>query len=242
MLNIQQVNGAFTGFQARPASHVAALAVLGSLAFIAHEGIVSLVPGALASALTVLFLAVAVLQWLALGRKEACDAERDTDRADGVITQAWIFGAIETALYAAGGLALLSAEGVAVYHWGGVAIAAVAGAAAAWINFRVKWVSCDPVAQRTSPVTGGTRIQDVLFSEAPALRAPGFEPSETARYTSEAGVVDFEEALKRRGERTFNEQDPRLATSATRDAIERFKLWKKRERTRQWREEKRAAA
>jgi hypothetical protein len=171
MLNIQQVNGAFTGMRARPVSHVAAVAVLGALAWIAHEGVVSLVPGALASALTVLFLAVAVLQWLALGRKEACEQEPDTDRADAVITQAWIFGAIETALYAAGGLALLNAEGVAVYNWGGVAIAAACGAAAAYVNFKVKWVSCDPVAPRkASPPNGGQRIQDVLFAE-PALPA-----------------------------------------------------------------------
>jgi hypothetical protein len=225
MLNIQQVNGAFTGFQARPASHLAALAVLGSLAFIAHEGIVSLVPGALASALTVLFLAVAVLQWLALGRKEACEQERDTDRADAVITQAWIFGAIETALYAAGGLALLAAEGVAVYHWAGVAIAAACGGAAAYINFRVKWVSCDPVVTRKSPTNGGTRVQDVLFSEAaPALPAIDDVSDDEA----ETNILKF----MKRVEHTHAKFDKDAAATPARDTPVRLRLAAKRLRVR----------
>lgn len=226
MLNIQQVNGAFTGFQARPASHLAALAVLGSLAFIAHEGIVSLVPGALASALTVLFLAVAVLQWLALGRKEACEQERDTDRADAVITQAWIFGAIETALYAAGGLALLSAEGVSVYHWGGIAIAAGCGAAAAYINFRVKWVSCDPVVTRkASPSNGGQRIQDVLFSEAtPAMPAIDDVSEEEA----EGNILKF----MKRVEHTHAKFDKDASVKPARPTPVRLRLAAKRLRVR----------
>jgi hypothetical protein len=226
MLNIQQVNGAFTGFQARPASHLAALAVLGSLAFIAHEGIVSLVPGALASALTVLFLAVAVLQWLALGRKEACEQERDTDRADAVITQAWIFGAIETALYAAGGLALLAAEGVAVYHWSGIAIAAACGAAAAYINFRVKWVSCDPVvARKSSPSNGGQRIQDVLFSEAaPALPAIDDMSDDEA----ETNILQF----MKRVEHTHSKFEKDAAAAPARETPVRLRLAAKRIRVR----------
>jgi hypothetical protein len=237
MLNTTTVNDAFTGLNERPVSHASALAVLASLAWIAHEGIVSLVPGALASALTVLFLAVAVLQWLALGRKEACEQERDTDRADAVITQAWIFGAIETALYAAGGLALLSAEGVAVYHWGGIAIAAACGAAAAYINFRVKWVSCDPVvARKSAPSNGGHRIQDVLFSEAPAL------PALTDR---SADIVDFdlERALRDKTARMEAEEAAALkAAPPVRDTPTRLRLAAKRIRVRAQREQQRAAA
>lgn len=189
MLNTTQITNSFTAVRERPVSHGAALAVLGSLAWVAHEGIVAWVPGALATALTVLFLAVAVLQWLGLGRKDACDAERDQERSDAVITQAWIFGAIETVLYAAGGLALLSAEGVAVYTWWGVAIAAAAAAACALINFRIKWVSCDQVgAVASRGPTGGQRVHEALFS-SPALPAL---PSNTDTVVS----FDLEKAIR----------------------------------------------
>ncbi|MFT3724637.1 MAG: hypothetical protein QM773_13770 [Hyphomonadaceae bacterium] len=231
------VKDAFTGAIERPTSHIAALAVLGALAWVAHEGIAAWVPGGLGTALTILFLAVAVLQWLGLGRKEACDTQRDTERSDAVITQAWIFGAIETVLYAAGGLALLAKEQVPVYTWWGVALAVVAAATCALVNFRIKWVSCDPVSGKAfAGPTGGQRVHDVMFTQqAPALPAPDFVPGDTARYTWDDGIVDFEQALRRRGERTVNELDPRLATSATRDAGERFKLWKKREQRRRQR-------
>jgi hypothetical protein len=172
MINTQSVNEAFTPVKGRPVSHGAALAVLGSLAFVAHEGIVSLVPGSLASALTVLFLSVAVLQWLALGRFDACLAQKDHDRADAVIAQAWLFGAIETVLYAAGGLSLLAREGVAVYSWVGIGIAAIAAAGCAFINFRVKWVSCDPVTvRRQAPHNGGTALFSTPIEAAPVVHA-----------------------------------------------------------------------
>lgn len=189
MFNTQQVNDAFTPFRERPVSHLAALAVLAALAFIAHAGIVAWVPGALGVALSVLFLAVAVLQWLGLGRHEACAA--DGKRADAVITQAWIFGGIETVLYALGGLALLAKEGLAVYAWPFVAIAMAAGAAAALINFRIKWVSCDPVkAARTAPSNGGQRVHDVLFN-APALDAPSAQDA-----SAEIVHFDLERAIR----------------------------------------------
>lgn len=172
------VNSAFTGVAERPVSHIAAVAVLGALGFVAHEGVASLHLGALGSALMILFAALAILQWLALGRREACLAGRDDDRAAAVIQQAILFGVIETALYALGGLALLAREGHDVYHWGGFAVATAAAAGCAWINFRLKWVSCDPVDQERSTTgpTGGQRVHDALFSEPvrdlPALAAP----------------------------------------------------------------------
>jgi hypothetical protein len=224
MLNIQQVNGAFTGFQARPASHLAALAVLGSLAFIAHEGIVSLVPGALAGALTVLFLAVAVLQWLALGRHESCVAGKDHDRADGVIVQSWIFGAIETALYAAGGLSLLAAEQVAVYNWIGISLAVAAGASAALINFRIKWASCDPVGagKRVAPSNGGQRVHDVLFD------APSVPAIEAAPESDEGNILKF----MKRIEHTHAKFDKDAAAAPARETPVRLRLAAKRIRVR----------
>lgn len=189
MLNTQSVNDAFTPVAERPVSHVAAVAVLGALAYIAHEGISAWVPGGLGAALTILFLAVAVLQWLGLGRKEACEDSRDSTRADAVLTQAWIFGAIETTLYAAGGLALLAKEGVAVYSWAGITIAALAAAAAAFLNFKIKWVSCDPVgASKSAPSDGGQRVHDVLFS-TPAPELPAITEDD------ETNIVRFMDRL-----------------------------------------------
>lgn len=191
MLNTQSVNDAFTPVRERPVSFIAALAVLGALAWIAHKGIEAWVPGGLGVALSVLFIAVAVLQWLGLGRHEACEGEGDHKRADAVITQAWIFGAIETVLYALGGLALLAKEGLAVYAWPFVALALGAGAAAALINFRIKWVSCDPLkAARTAPSNGGQRVHDVLFG-APALDAPSARDA-----SAEIVHFDLERAIR----------------------------------------------
>src|SRR5690242_13398876 len=67
------VNNTFTavydGLRARPVSHVAATVFLGTSIYVAHAGLQALLPGTLGNALTGLFVALAVLQWLALGRK-----------------------------------------------------------------------------------------------------------------------------------------------------------------------------
>jgi len=170
MSNSTTVNNSFAPVLARPISHLAAATFLATSIYVAHEGLEAALPSSLASAFTALFVALAVLQWLALGRKEACESERDTSRADAVISQAWMFGIIETVLYAAGGLALAAHDGLDVYNWLGISIAVVGAAIFAFANFRVKWVSCDAVPVRKSS-HGGTLKPMPLFSDIPVLEA-----------------------------------------------------------------------
>lgn len=148
------MNDAFTSVknlfrpENRPVSHACALVFLGTSIYVAHAGLQQILPGALGNALTALFIALAVLQWLAMGRQEACLAGRDHDRAEAVIHQAWMFGVIETVLYAAGGLSL---AGMARWEALPIALALAAAALFAYANFRVKWVSCDGVGRRAAP-------------------------------------------------------------------------------------------
>jgi hypothetical protein len=165
----------------RPVSLAACVVFVGTSIFVSHEGLMAWLPEKLGLALTALFIATAVLQWLALGRREACLQERDNDRADAVVAQAWMFGAIETALFAAGALAIAAEEGADAYRVEWI-VAAVAGAAVfAFANFRVKWVSVDPVTKRQARPT------------LPAVAAP--EPVDAA-YTSDDGVINFERRLR----------------------------------------------
>lgn len=239
MLNTQSVNDAFTPIFERPASHAAAGVFLGTSIYVAHEGLMRWAPGNLGGALTALFVATAALQWLSGSRKMECEDAKDGERADAVTEQAWRFGIIEGGLFAMGGLAL---SNLAIDFWS-VAAAIVCGALFSYSSYRVKWTMCDPVqAKRSAPSNGGTRVHDPLL-DGPALPADDFQPAAVARYTSDEGVVDFEKALRKRGEVNFNEVDPRLSASAVRDAGERYKLWVKRERMRQTRAaEKQAVA
>lgn len=229
MLNTQSVNAAFTPVSERPVSHGAAVCVLGALAWIAHEGISAWVPGGLGAALTVLFLAVAVLQWLGLGRKEACEDARDDERAEDVIRQAWIFGGIETVLYAAGGLALLAKEHMDVYNWIGLLIATMAAAAAAYLNFRIKWTSCDPVKARRTVSNGGTRLPDVLFAQP---TAPVAEEVEPADWSKDPTVVKFMNREQRLADLTKSEAEALAKAPTARPAPVRLRNAAKRIRIR----------
>lgn len=223
--------------QRRPVSHAAAAVFVITSNMVAHEGLMAWLPGKLGWALTALFGAVSVLQWLGLGRQDACLDAKDHDRADAVIHQAWIFGAIETALFAAGVLAIAAADGLPVYAWPPICGALAGAALFAYVNFRVKWVSCDAVTARR---TASQPAHHVLFSaNLPALPAPDGETAETARFTSDAGIIDFEEMLARRDRQV--ELDGLAKASATRTPDERLQLAIKRLQTRHRRALKRAA-
>lgn len=206
--------------ESRPVSHLAAAVFLGTSIYVAHEGLQRLMPGALGNALTALFIALAVLQWLALGRREACLDERDHDRADAVIQQAWMFGAIETALYSAGGLSL---SGYAV---GGlsITIAVIASAIFAFANFRVKWVSCDAVrSKKAAPIDPSRKPIPVKEFELPAI---DFDASNLISF-------DLEKNIREKTARMEATEAAALAASPpTRDADERLRLATKRIRQR----------
>ncbi|MDZ4760072.1 MAG: hypothetical protein SGJ21_03250 [Alphaproteobacteria bacterium] len=228
------VKNTFTAIAAgRPASHLAAATLLGTSLYGVHEGAAAVLPAGLTTALTAAMIGAEWLQWTALGRMRAIEDASDDARALTLKGQCVAIGALQVAGYS---LFIWNAGREAGMSWGmgtdafwGVLVGAALFAA---LNFVAKWTSCDPVGRRTGTgPTGGSRIHDVMFS-SPALPAPSVE-SEPARYTSEAGLVDFQDALRKRGELAFNEVDPRLAASGTRDAGERFKLWRKRERMRQ---------
>lgn len=234
MLNPSIVNNAFNAvydaMRARPVSHVAAATFLGTSIYVAHEGLTRWAPGNLGNALTALFCAAAVLQWLALGRKDACEDAKDFGRADAVISQAWMFGVIETVLYALGGLSLAE---VAVDAWS-VAAALAGGGIFAFANFRVKWVSCDAVRRRGRPTLGGTP-ETIFVPTADNELAPESFPADWA---TDPKIVDFVERMRRVA--TCDAKDAPAKAQATRSAGERLKLAAKRIRTRVWRANQRS--
>jgi hypothetical protein len=231
-------NTVYDGLRARPVSHGAAATFLATSIYVAHEGLAALLPATLATALTGLFIALAVLQWLALGRKDSCLEAKDFDRADAVIHQAWMFGVIETVLYAAGGLALCARDGMDVWNWQAVGVAAVGAAVFAFANFRVKWVSCDAVRRRGRPTLGGAPMP-VQVQDADLL--PVIE-SVPADWGSDQKVIDFVERMRRTGTLEAQEAAALAASPPQRPAAERLRLASKRLRTRHWREQRRAVA
>jgi len=235
------VNNAFTALTnrvgKRPVSMAAAGAFLGTSIYVAHEGLQVILPGTLGQALTACFVAVATLQWLALGRHDACVEAKDFDRADAVIQQAWMFGIIETVLYALGGLALALKDGMDVNNNLGI-VTAVAGAALfAFANFRVKWVSCDQVGKQ-APSNGGQRVHDAFF-DAPAL--PALE-SEPADWSQDATVISFGDRMRQKDQREVAINTALAEAPPVRDTATRLRLSAKRLRMRASREGKRIAA
>jgi hypothetical protein len=229
------IKNTFTAIAARrPVSHLAAVTLLGTSVYAVHEGAAAVLPAGLAAATTAAMVGCEWLQWTALGRLAKVEDASDDVRALVLKYQCVGVGGLQVLLYT---LAVVNFASEAGQNWGqGWALCGTIAIAAlfAALNFIAKWTSCDQLEQR-GPV-GGRPVHHALFS-APALESP--EPS-LARYTTDQGVIDFEDALRKRGERTFEEVDPRVQANAARDADERFRMWKKREAKR--RERAKAAA
>jgi hypothetical protein len=219
----------------RPVSHLAAATFLATSVYVAHEGLQAGLPGPLAVALTALVVAVSVLQWLAHGRYEACLAERDTDRADAVMSQAWMFGAIETVLFAVGGLALCARDGLDVWNPAGICTAVVGAAVFAFANFRVKWTSCDAVTKRKP-----TPSADAIFAQPeppPADKAPLSDPELSA---DDIGVVSLMDRIAAREAQAA--LDRKAMATVKKSAAQRLERATGRIRTRYYRAARKAAA
>lgn len=225
-------NAVYDGLRARPVSHFAASVFLGTSIYVAHEGLMRWAPGNLGTALTALFCAAAVLQWLAMGRKDACEDAKDFDRADAVIHQAWMFGVIETVLYCLGGLSLAE---VALDAWS-ITAGMIGGGIFAFCNFRVKWVSCDNVRRRGRPTTGGTPL-DVQVQSADLIPVLEQIPNDWA---DDQKVISFVERMRRAS--AFTDRDLVALAQDTRGPAERLRLATKRITTRHQRGEQRKVA
>lgn len=212
----------------RPVSHLAAATFLATSVYVAHEGLRALLPASLVVAVTALVVAVSLLQWLAHGRYEACMAERDHERADAVIQQAWMFGVIETVLFAFGGLALCARDGLAVWSPLGIGIGLVAAAVFAYCNFRVKWTSCDAVTVRKS-----TKSAESIFAqpEPPPADEAATEGSELG--CDDIGVVSLMDRIAAREAQYA--LDRKAKAAATKTASERLERATGRIRTRVYR-------
>lgn len=222
------LNDAFTALAARrPVSHLAAVTLLGTSVYAVHEGAAAVLPAGLAAATTAAMLGAEWLQWTALGRLARIEEARDDMRALVLKWQCAGVGALQVLLYT---LAVVNFAHEAGQDWGqGWALFGTVAIAAlfAGLNFVAKWTSCDELQGRGP--TGGRPVHHAVFS------TPALEARETglARYTSDQGIIDFEELLARR-ERAVG-SDPRIQANADRDAAERFRLWKRREQRRRQR-------
>lgn len=224
------VKNLFTAVAARrPLSHLAAVTLLGTSVYAVHEGAAAVLPAGLAAATTAAMIGAEWLQWTALGRLARIEEARDDMRALVLKWQCVGVGVLQVLLYT---LAVVNFAREAGQNWGeGWALLGTVAIAAlfAGLNFVAKWTSCDELQQRGP--TGGRPIHHAIFS-APAIESPEVG---LARYTTDQGVVDFEDALRKRGEVTWTEIDPRIQANADRDAAERYRMWKRREQRRRQR-------
>jgi hypothetical protein len=205
--------------EARPVSHAAALTLLGTSLYGVHEGADAVLPAGLTAALTFAMVGGEWLQWTSLGRLRAIDDAGDDARSLALKAQCLAVGCLQVLLYS---LFVWNVAREAGANWGqGWPLLGVVSIATvfAGLNFVAKWTSCDAIeTYRRAGPTGGRR------SPAPVH-------AETARFTSDQGVIDFEARLRAAGERELADQRAK-ALLCDADRLNNARRAQKRIRTR----------